>query len=332
MFAYPLLVADIGGTNARFAVVMEPGGPLRPLAHLQTGAYASFVAAAEAALGRAGDLFPRSAILCAAGPCEGRRIKLTNASWVIDGPEIADALSLQQGLLLNDFEAQALALPALPGHGLRELTEGLAPRGPTRVVLGPGTGLGVAGLTEAAGRFIPLPSEGGHVDFGPVDEAEVAIWAALERVEGRHTAESVLSGPGLARLHRARLAVLGGAHTTDGAPQIVERALAGQDTACRETVLHFLRLVARFAGDMALTLGAAGGVYLAGGILPRLAPLIDAQAFVAAFTAKAPVDAFVQAIPVRLVTTPDGVLYGLAAIGHDPGRYAVDWDRRLWRA
>lgn len=331
MFAYPLLVADIGGTNARFAVVMEPGGPLRPLAQLHTGSYASLVAAAEAALGRAGDLFPRSAILCAAGPCDGRRIKLTNATWTIDGPEIADALSLDQGLLLNDFEAQALALPALPEHGLRDLTAGLAAHGPTRVVLGPGTGLGVAGLTEAAGRFIPLPSEGGHVDFAPMDAAEAAIWMALERVEGRHTAESILSGPGLARLHRARLAVAGGESSTEEAPQIVERALAGQDGECRETVVLFLRLVARFAGDMALTFGAAGGVYLAGGILPRLAPLIDAPAFVAAFADKPPVAAFAKAIPVRLVTTPDAVLYGLAAIGRAPERYAMEWERRLWR-
>lgn len=332
MFAFPLLVADIGGTNARFAVAMEPAGALQPLAQLRTGAYGSLAAAVEAALGRAGNLFPRSAILCAAGPCDGRRITLTNASWIIDGPEAINALSLDQGLLLNDFEAQALALPALPDHGLRSLTPGLAAHGPTRVVLGPGTGLGVAGLTEVGGRFVALPSEGGHIDFAPADKAEEAIWAQLERVDGRHSAESILSGPGLARLHRARLAAAGLAAEDLDAPQIVERALTGDGGACGETVRLFLRLTARFAGDMALTFGATGGVYLSGGILPRLQPLLDEAALITAFTDKPPVRAFAASVPLHLVTTPDAVLYGLAAIGRSPERYVMDWGSRLWRS
>src|SRR4051812_5195491 len=221
---------------------------------------------------------PRSLIVCAAGPLEERRLKLTNADWTIDGPEIAEALKLEQGLLLNDFEAQALSLPALLPEWTREIGAARSARGGLRLVLGPGTGLGAAALAEIDGRFLPLATEIGHTDFGPTNSEEEAIWPHLERVEGRVTAESVISGPGLVRLHEARLGRRG---QTSGHPDgvsIVDHALAGSSEEV-ETVRFFWRFVARLSGDLALTFMATGGINLAGGILPRIVDLLDPVEF-----------------------------------------------------
>jgi glucokinase len=219
-FPYPLVVGDIGGTNARFALVEEPGGPLQALPKLKTGAFAG---AAEAIASLADGMArkPRSAVLCGAGPVNGRVCSLTNAPWVMDGPRILAALGLSEGLLLNDFEAQALSLPAIPATDLLVIGPDL-PAGPgARVVLGPGTGLGVGALVASGGRFIPIPSEGGHIDLAPADEAEAEVFRHLQRIGGRIAGEVVLSGPGLERLHAARCAAAGVPHATRQAAGIV---------------------------------------------------------------------------------------------------------------
>jgi glucokinase len=270
-------------------------------------------------------------IICGAGPVLGRRLKLTNASWIIDGPEVATALGLEQGLLLNDFEAQALSLPTIPDDWVHTIGPLKPPAGGTRVILGPGTGLGVAALIESGGRYIPVASEACHVDFGPANATEAAFWPHLERVHGRVTTESVMSGPGLPRLHRARLAAAGRtAEALDGVA-IVERALTAPDGEEGATIRAFFRLVGRFSGDMGITFCATGGVTLAGGILPRVARLIDPVEFRHAFENKAPVDGLARSVATRLVMEPDAVLVGMAAIAADPDRYAIDYPERSWR-
>lgn len=329
-FPYPVFVCDTGGTNVRFAAVERAGGPLGEVVHLKTGDYPGLAEAVEAAAAKL-SVKPRSVIACGAGPVDGRKLKLTNAPWLMDGPQVATALGLAQGLLLNDFEAQALSLPAIP-------KDWAMPIGPVRfgdpgpqVILGPGTGLGVGALVNAAGRFTPLASEACHTDFGPIDEEEMAIWPHLERVRGRVTTESVMAGPGLARLHRARLLALG-----QPAPPIDPAAIdtrAHEDPASEEakSVALYWRLIARFAGDMGVTFVATGGVTLAGGVLPRMRDLLDEKAFRAAFEAKAPVDALARRIPTRLVVQADSVLVGMAAIAAAPERYAIDYANRCWR-
>jgi glucokinase len=333
-FPYPVILCDIGGTNVRIAHVGEPATPLELLGRLETAAFAGLAEAIEAVL-QDHQIAPLSVIACAAGPVSGRQLRLTNAPWHIDGPAIADRLGLAQGLLLNDFEAQALALPALPDAWLTPIGP-QAPRttGMTagvRVILGPGTGLGVAALLETDGRFTALASEAAHIGFGPATEEEIALWPHLERPHGRITAESVLSGPGLERLHKARLMAAGRAAPAIDAVALVDRA--HRDPAGEEagTVQLFWRLIGRFAGDMALVFMARGGVTLGGGILPRILSLLDARDFRAAFEAKAPVAAVVRAIPTDLVTAPEAVLAGMAAIAAAPGRYSIDYARRNWR-
>lgn len=176
-----------------------------------------------------------------------------------------------------------------------------------------------------------MPSETGHIDFGPVVEDEIALWPYLERAHGRITAEAVLSGPGLVRLHRARLAAAGhGAPLIDGVA-LVDRANQDRGGEEARSLRLFWRLVGRFAGDLALVFLARGGVTLSGGILPRILPFLDAADFRAAFEAKAPLEALVQSIPTQLITAPDAVLAGMAAIAAFPDRYALDYASRKWR-
>jgi glucokinase len=328
-FPFPVLVCDTGGTNVRFALQPEPGAPLGPVVHLITDDYPGLPEAIEAAAPKLGAR-PRSAIACGAGPVVGRTLKLTNAPWVMDGSETARRAGLSQGLLLNDFEAQALSLPAIPEAWARRIgplrfeTEG------PQVILGPGTGLGVAALLHVDGRFTPAPSEACHIDFGPVSPEEFALWPHLERAHGRITSESVISGAGLARVHRARMMAQGRADPHDEPQAVTAAALADPEGEADISLRLYWRIVARFAGDMAVTFVATGGLTLAGGVLPRVVKFLDEAAFRRAFEAKAPVDGLARRIPTRLVTRQDAVLVGMAAIASAPGRYAIDYASRAW--
>ena len=328
-FPFPLLVCDTGGTNVRFALAGEPGASLSEPVHLRTEDYPGLAEAIEAAAPKLGSR-PRSAIACGAGPVVGRTLKLTNAPWVMDGPDAARRTGLAQGLLLNDFEAQALSLPAVPEPWVRRVGPlGFGGEGP-QVILGPGTGLGVAALVEADGRFAAVSSEACHIDFGPVSPEEFALWPHLERAHGRVTSESVISGVGLARVHRARMMAQGLADPRLDPPAVTAAAQAEPDGEAATSLRLYWRIVARFAGDMAVTFVATGGVTLAGGVLPRVTDFLDEAAFRQAFEAKAPVDGLAKRIPTRLVTREETVLLGMAAIGAAPDRYAIDYGSRAW--
>ena len=328
-FPFPALVCDTGGTNVRFALVGEPGARLSDIVHLHTGDYPGLAEAIEAAVPKLGAR-PRSTIACGAGPVVGRTLKLTNAPWVMDGPEAARRTGLSQGLLLNDFEAQALSLPTIPEVWERRIGPlRFGAEGP-QVILGPGTGLGVAALVEADGRFTPVSSEACHIDFGPVTPEEFALWPHLERAHGRVTSESVISGAGLARVHRARRMTQGLADPHVEPSAVTAAALADPEGEEAVSLRLYWHIVARFAGDMAVTFVATGGVTLSGGVLPRVVDFLDEAAFRQAFESKAPVDGLAKRIPTRLVTREDAVLVGMAAIASAPDRYGVDYGSRAW--
>jgi glucokinase len=328
-FPFPVLVCDTGGTNVRFALAKEPGAALGEVLHLHTGDYPGLPEAIEAAAPKLGAR-PRSTIACGAGPVVGRTLKLTNAPWVMDGPEAARRTGLVQGLLLNDFEAQALSLPTIPEVWERRIGPlKFGPDGP-QVILGPGTGLGVAALVEADGRFAPVSSEACHIDFGPISPEEYALWPHLERAHGRVTSESVISGAGLARVHRARMMANGAPDPHVEPAAVTAAALADPKGEEAASIRLYWHIVARFAGDMAVTFVATGGVTLSGGVLPRVVDLLDEAAFRLAFEAKAPVDGLAKRIPTRLVTREDAVLVGMAAIAASPNRYAIDYAARAW--
>ncbi len=332
--AHPLIVADIGGTNARFALTRAPGDPPRLVTKLATAAHARPEEALSEAVAACGDVRPRAAIICAAGPVTGRQARLTNAPWHFDGPAIAQACGLEQGLLLNDFEAAALALAFIGEADVSPVGPTIVPgRGP-KLVLGPGTGLGVAALAHCGDVFLPLPGEGGHVGIGPQDPEDDAYWPRIARQHGRVTAETLLCGPGLTRLHAALAPDFGidsGDADAISPPQIAEAALAGTDPHAAASARIFLKLLARTAGDLALAFGATGGVFLRGGVVHALARLIDPDEFRRQFTAKEPVAAFARTMPLALMLDDAIILRAMAGIGADPQRFALAYGERLWR-
>jgi glucokinase len=331
-FPYPVMVCDIGGTNVRFAVAVERGAALGRIALGKTAAHASFEAAVAEVL-RDVSPAPQSLIVCAAGPVAGRRLKLTNAAWTIDGAALADRFGFAQGLLLNDFEAQALSLPVLEAGDWTSIGPPLPSSGGTQLVLGSGTGLGVGALVEAGGRFLALPSEAGHMNFDPATREEEALWRRIETDPiGRVSAEHLLSGPGLVRLHRARLRAAGlEPREIEEGSAISTRARVQKASEEARSIALFFNLLARFAGDLALAFLAHGGVTFSGGIFPKLVEFVDPAAFRTAFEAKAPHQAMMRRIATRLIVDEASVLNGMAAVARKPENYAIGYHSRAWR-
>jgi len=299
------LLADIGGTNARFALLAgdAPGVPIvRAVADFATVEDA--IADALARLGKA-----ETAVLALAGPVTEEPVRLTNAPWSIGSAALAARFGFRQVRLVNDFLAQAHALPHLAPQDLHPIGGGHRAAGAPMIVLGPGTGLGVAGFIPGAG--LAIPTEGGHAGLAAETAEEDGVIASLRALAGRAGAEEALSGRGLEHLH----AILAGRH--GASLPIRDAAAVVAATGCpvaRQAVRHFLDFLAGFAGDLALAWGARGGVFLSGGIVPRLLDRLDPAAFRARFEAKAPMRDFMRAIPLAIVTHPAPAFLGLAAI------------------
>ena len=331
-FPFPVLVGDIGGTNARFSLVSEPGGALSQAEHRATHDFPSLEAAIVDVIPKLRGVRPKSIVACAAGPVSGRKVTMTNTKWDIDGAVVAEAVGFEQGLLLNDFEAQALTIPVVEESWVRKIGEADENDRGAQLILGPGTGLGAGALLEIDGKHFALASEAGHVDFGPVGAEEGAIWPHIPLTHhGRISAETVLSGAGLLRLHNARFAARGAVmvHIRDEA-DLIERAKADHHGEEAGTIRLFWRLAARYAGDMTMAFLATGGVTFSGGVLPRLIDFLDPAVFRARFEDKAPFGELLRNVGTRIIIIDDAVLFGLAAIAAGPGRYAIDYPRRAW--
>ena len=246
-------------------------------------------------------------------PVEGDQVRMTNYHWDFSTAGVRGQLGLEDLVVMNDFEALALSLPDLRPSQLRCHAAAPQPRG-TLCVIGPGTGLGVAGITQTAQGWVALPGEGGHATLAALDDFEAALLAHVRRRFDHVSAERLLSGIGLPVLHGAVAAVTG-APTGSALPaeEIVARGLSGQDACCRQTLETFCALLGSFAGNVALTLGARGGVYIGGGIVPRLGDLFFASAFRARFEAKGRFSSYLQPIPTALITDTLVALTGAAA-------------------
>lgn len=323
MFEFPVLVGDIGGTNARFALVPEAGASPRLLAHVETAGHPDPSAAIRAALAQGDGPAPRSAILAVAARVDGPAVRLTNAHWVIEGERIGRDFGLSRAVIVNDYVPVAA--------GAAEISPGeLTPVGPrregglkgdqgARLVLGPGTGFGAAALLPVANRLAIVSTEAGHTDFGPSDAEEHALWPHLEQVEGRITVETLLSGPGLSRLHAGLRRQRTG---QDGAKldpaTVTETGLSGEDPDAAAAIALFAKLLGRVCGDLALTFLATGGVYIGGGIAPRIIDVLHEGGFRAAFEHKPPFVAQMEAIPTSVIAIHDPALSGLAALASRP--------------
>lgn len=328
---FPVLIGDIGGTNARFAMIADRDAPTDLLPAVATADFPDLEAAVEAVLAGTG-LRPRSALIDGAGPITELGVDLTNAQWNIRPAETIRRTGMVDVILLNDFEALALALTALQPADLEPI--GNVPLSPSgaKVVLGPGTGLGVGALIEAGGLWAPVPGEGGHVALGPVEADEFAVWAHIEPEHGRISAEAILCGRGLVRLYRAVAAIEGADAMLAQPAEITEAALAGSDMHAMRTLSLWCRLLGRFAGDMALTFMARGGAYIGGGIPPRILPFLQDGEFRCAFESKAPHEEMMAAIPIWVMTGENPALAGLSAFARTPERFGVAIAGRRWRS
>ena len=314
---FPWLVADIGGTFARFGLVTgEQSGIVHvrklPVADYADPAKAASAYFAEVAAVDPGFQAPRAAAFAVATAVAGDKVDLTNSHWRFSQAAVRAELGLDAFIVLNDFEALALSLPRLEPSQLRA-HKGLPLQRGTLAVIGPGTGLGVAGVVETPAGWIALPTEGGHVTMPASDDFESALLAHVRKTYPHVSAERLLSGIGMPVLYDGVAAVLGkpGAALTTEA--IVERGMNGSDPVCDRTLDVFCALLGCFAGNVALTIGARGGVYIGGGIVPRLGDRFFASQFRERFEAKGRFRSYLEDIPTALITDTLAALTGAAA-------------------
>ncbi len=303
------LLADVGGTNARFALLSERG--LGAVRRVEVRAFAGPVEAIESFLGEAR---PARAVLSVGGPVEGGRAQLTNGPWCFSAAEIGAAFGFESVTLVNDYTALAHAVPHLGEDDLARIGGGTPVPEAAAAILGPGTGLGVAGLIPAGRGFEALVGEGGHVTMAPADRREGEVLDRLRQDFGHVSAERVLSGEGLVNLYRALAGLESLAATTRTPAEITRLALAGNCPLSTAALEMFCAMLGTVAGNLALTFGARRGVYLAGGILPRFVEYLARSPFRQRFVGKGRFESYLEAIPTSVITRRDPAFLGLAAL------------------
>jgi glucokinase len=313
---FPRLLGDVGGTSVRLGLQSAAGVTIEQIEVLEADDHASLQAALDVYLQAPGRPRPRSAAIGIATSVVGDEVRMTNRDWRFSIAALQRTLGLERLVVINDFTALALALPSLGVADLRAVGGGQAIAGQPLALLGPGTGLGVSGLLPLNGGWRPLAGEGGHTTLPAADEREAAIVERLRRRFGHASAERALSGPGLVNLRDA-VADIGGLNAAPmDTPQIVAAAQAGADMLCVETVDIFFALLGGVAGNLALTLGARGGVYVGGGIVPRLGDWFARSRFRERFEAKGRFADYLRAVPTWLIDAhvPPALLGAAAAL------------------
>lgn len=310
----PRLLADIGGTNARFALERAPG-QIDTIQTLRCADYAEFSLAVKAYL--EGNQRPavRHAAIAIANPVHGDEIKMTNHHWAFSIEQTRRLLGLDTLLVVNDFTALSMALPHLEQSHCVQIGGGAALEGSVIGLVGAGTGLGVGGLIPSEGRWIALGSEGGHASFSPNNAREAAILNYCWRTFTHVSAERLISGPGLETIYNALCDI---DQVINPAPlsaaQIVERALKHNDSLCLEVIDCFCGMLGTLASNVAVTLGTLGGIYIGGGVVPHLGDYFARSAFRARFESKGRFSTYMEKIPTFVITAPYPAFVGVAAI------------------
>jgi glucokinase len=308
-----VLVGDVGGTHARFATAatVDDSFRLTERADLMADRFPRLSSALASYLAAQSGPKPGAIVLAVAGPVTGGAVRFTNHAWNTSETELV-GLGFERAMLVNDFAALAFSVAALDPAKLRLLGPDLpAHAGESITVLGPGTGFGVSCLARFRGQTVPLATEGGHIGLAPGSDEEIGLVRILARRFGHVSVERVLSGPGLENIHSA-LAELHGAPVAPLAAEAVVAGAHASDPACRAAVDMFCALFGSVAGDFALAHGARGGVFIAGGIAPKIQDFLVTGAFRARFEAKGRMSDYVRAIPTRLILDPDAAFLGAA--------------------
>ena len=316
--SYPKLLADIGGTNARFALETAHGQieavqvlPCADYASLSLAIHTYLHAASSMAAGAAS---VKQAGIAIANPIHGDQVQMTNHHWSFSISAVQAEFGLDSLNVVNDFTALAMSLPALTTAQKYQLGGQSALPGAAIGLLGAGTGLGVSGLVWAENTWVALHSEGGHVSFTPANAREIDIlrfaWQEFEHV----SAERLLSGPGLRLIYRALAASRQQQAEDFDAPDILSRGLDNRCPLCREVLSAFCDMLGTMAANLAVTLGARGGIYIGGGIVPRLGDFLAHSGFRQRFEQKGRFSAYLADVPVFVITEAYPAFIGLSAI------------------
>jgi glucokinase len=312
-----LVAVDLGGTNVRFAVATVQGGHVSTLGEattLHTAEHPSLAMAWAAYAARAGRPLPRAAGLAVACPISGDVLKLTNSPWIIRPATLPAELGIDQMTLINDFGAVGHAVAQLPQEHLQHIAgpNVALPKEGVIGILGPGTGLGVAHVLRTKTTYHVMESEGGHIDFAPVDAIDDALLLRLRARFRRVSAERVVSGPGLANIYESLAALENRAIPPSDDKALWAAALDGTDSLAVTALGRFCLALGSVAGDIALAQGAHGMV-IGGGVGTRIAHMLPGSGFASRFTAKGRLEAMLAGIPVKLISHPQPGLFGAAA-------------------
>ena len=308
------LIGDIGGTNARFAMFSDTVGTLSNERTISCEHCAGPVEAIEIYLKETNAPRPIEIAMAVATAITGDQIKLTNNHWRFSVEETRLALGLDRLLMLNDFAALALSLPHLTTRQLRQVGGGHAAANAAIALIGAGTGLGVSGLLPAKDGWVPIQGEGGHVSFSPSNSREVEILRIVWREFPHVSSERLISGIGLDPLYRAMAELEGQPGPAPTPAMITERALGGNDELCRDVMNIFCGMLGTAAGNLAVTLGARGGVYIGGGIVPRLGEFFDRSPFRERFEAKGRFSDYLKNISTQVILADYPALTGAAQV------------------
>jgi glucokinase len=314
---FPRLLGDVGGTNARWAWQDGPSQPYRHVATLPTREHASIGASIAAYLERHALPAPRDVAFGIATAVTGDVVRMTNHPWAFSIDALCRELGAARLRVLNDFEALAYAVPALQSSDLQAVGGGKGASGAALAVIGPGTGLGVSGLVaDGHGGWRVIVGEGGHVTLAASSARQAALLAVLRERHGHVSAERALSGPGLVNLYAAHCLLDGETPATVTPSQVMAQAFgddgAAHDPQCEAAVHSFAAFLGSVAGNLALTLGARGGVYIGGGIVPRLGQRFAQLPFREHFEDKGRFRVYLEAIPTWVITAEAPALVGAA--------------------
>jgi glucokinase len=300
---YPRLVGDVGGTNARFAWMAAPDSALTDVASYPAAAHATLLDALRHYLAEHAKPGPRACAIGIANPVVGDHVQMTNHDWSFSIGALQRALGVERLLVINDFTALALSLPALKPHELRAVGGGAAVPNAPLGLIGAGTGLGVSGLLPAlkGHGVLPINGEGGHVTLAGTCALEDAVIGVLRRRFGHASAERALSGPGLVNLYAATCELEGVPARALAPADVSAQGLSGQDVQCSAALDLFLAFLGTVAGNLALSLGARGGMYIGGGIVPRLGDRIERSSFRQRFEDKGRFKAYLGEVPTFVV-------------------------------
>lgn len=309
----PRLLADIGATHARFALQTAPG-VFRSVRVLKCDDFEGIVPLLRFYLADHDDITLNHAALAVANPINGDQVRMTNRDWEFSTDAVRRQLGLHTLLIVNDFTALAMALPGLKEHDLMKVGAGTAAANAVIGVLGPGTGLGVSGVIPTVDGFVTLGSEGGHVNFAPADEREFAILQFAWKEWPHVSNERLISGPGMEIIYRALAQRNGVDAPARTSPEIISGALDDKDALCLEVLECFCGMLGGAAANLAVTLGAFGGIFIGGGIVPRMGEFFATSPFRSRFEAKGRFTSYLTDIPTYVITTPNPAFHGVATI------------------